>query len=45
MIDRRYRIDCIQGAQTTGQSFIPRYAVELSLEGPAVIPPTATHNL
>ena len=33
---RSYRIDRIQGAQTTGQSFIPRYVVELSPEGPAV---------
>lgn len=42
---RSYRIDRIQGAQTTGQSFIPRYEVELSPEGPAVIPPTKTRNL
>ena len=42
---RSYRIDRIQGAQTTGQSFIPRYVVELSPEGPAVIPPTATRSV
>ena len=41
---RSYRIDRIQGVQTTGQSFIPRYVVELSPEGPAVIPPTVTQS-
>ena len=41
---RSYRIDRIQGAQTTGQSFIPRYAVELTPQGPAIIPPTATRR-
>ena len=39
---RSYRIDRIQGARTTGQSFVPRFAVELSPQGPTVIPPTAT---
>ena len=39
---RSYRVDRIQGAQTTGQSFVPRYAVELSSQGPAIIPPTTT---
>ena len=34
---RSYRIDRIQGAQTTGQSFIPRYVVELRPQGPAII--------
>ena len=37
---RSYRIDRILGAQITGQSFIPRYVVDLSPEGPVVIPPT-----
>ncbi|MXZ08389.1 MAG: WYL domain-containing protein [Gemmatimonadetes bacterium] len=41
---RSYRIDRIQGAQTTGQSFIPRYAVELIPQGPGIIPPTATRS-
>lgn len=41
---RSYRIDRIQGAQTTGQSFIPRYVVELTPQGPAIIPPTATRR-
>ena len=39
---RSYRIDRIQGARTTGQSFVPRFAVELTPQGPAVIPPTVT---
>ena len=41
---RSYRIDRIEGAQMTGQSFIPRYVVELRPQGPAVIPPTATRS-
>ena len=39
---RSYRIDRIQGARATRQSFIPRFAVELSPQGPPVIPPTAS---
>lgn len=42
---RSYRIDRIQGAQTTRQSFIPRYEVELIPEGPAIIPPTAARSV
>lgn len=38
---RSYRIDRIEGAQTTGQSFIPRYVVELKPQGAIAIPPTA----
>ena len=41
---RSYRIDRIKGARTTGQSFVPRFAVELSPQGPAVIPATATRS-
>ena len=37
---RSYRIDRVEGARTTGQSFVPRFAVELTPEGPAFIPPT-----
>ena len=37
---RSYLIDRIQGVQTTGQSFIPRYLVELNPWGPAAILPT-----
>ena len=38
---RSYRIDRIQGARATRQSFIPRFAVELNPQGVPVIPPTA----
>ena len=31
---RSYRVDRIQGARTTNQTFAPRYAVELSPQGP-----------
>ena len=41
---RSYRIDRIQGAQTTGQSFVPQFAVELNPQGLPVIPPTATRS-
>ena len=37
---RSYRVDRIQGAQTTSQVFTPRYAVELTPSGPVSIPPT-----
>lgn len=41
---RSYRIDRIEGVQTTGQSFVPRYAVELSPQGGAAIVPSATRS-
>ena len=34
---RSYRVDRIEGARTTGQSFVPRFAIELSPQGPADI--------
>jgi predicted nucleotidyltransferase component of viral defense system len=37
---RAYRVDWIQGAQTTNQIFTPRYAVELTPSGPVSIQPT-----
>jgi hypothetical protein len=37
---RSYRVDRIQGAHTTNQIFIPRYAVELTPSGPVSITPT-----
>ncbi len=37
---RSYRVDRMQGAAVTGQSFTPRYLVELSAEGPLTIAPT-----
>ena len=39
---RSYRVDRIQDARTTGETFIPRYAVELSPSGPVTIQPTTT---
>ena len=39
---RSYRIDRIQGVRATRQSFIPRFAVELTPQGPPVIPPAAS---
>ena len=41
---RSYRIDRIESAKTTRQIFVPRFAVELSPQGPLVIPPTATRS-
>jgi predicted nucleotidyltransferase component of viral defense system len=38
---RSYRVDRIEGAQATSQSFTPRYAIELTPSGPVIIPPTA----
>lgn len=38
---RSYRVDRIEGVSVTGQSFFPRFAVELAPEGPALTPPTA----
>jgi len=39
---RSYRVDRIEGASSTGTSFIPRYAIELAASGAPVIPPTTT---
>ncbi|SRR6266851_3353774 len=37
---RSYRVDRIQNARTTAQTFIPRYAIELTPSGPIVVPST-----
>ncbi len=37
---RSYRIDRIQGAQVTNQTFKPRFAIELTPTGPLAITPT-----
>ncbi|MFT4102512.1 MAG: nucleotidyl transferase AbiEii/AbiGii toxin family protein [Burkholderiaceae bacterium] len=37
---RSYRVDRMQGASVTGQTFTPRYLIELSAEGPLPIAPT-----
>ena len=39
--DRSYRVDRIRGARATRQTFVPRYAVELSATGPIHAPETA----
>ena len=39
---RRYRVDRIQGARVTDQTFTPRYEIELTAKGPVIIPPTTT---
>lgn len=36
---RSYRVDRIEGARSTAQSFVPRYAVELTPSGPMSTPP------
>jgi hypothetical protein len=41
---RSYRIDRMQGASVTDQSFTPRYLVELTTEGPLSIPQTASRS-
>jgi len=38
---RSYRVDRIQGAHTSNQSFVPRYEIELTPSGPVSIPPTS----
>ena len=38
---RSYRLDRIQGAHVTNQSFTPRFAIELTPSGPVPVPPTA----
>ena len=42
---RSYRVDRIEGARTTGQSFVPRFAIELTPQGPAAIAPTAVRSV
>ena len=37
---RSYRLDRIQGARVTNQSFTPRFAIELTPSGPVPVPPT-----
>jgi len=41
---RSYRVDRMSGASTTNQTFVPRYQVELSPQGPVSIPPTASRE-
>lgn len=39
---RSYRVDRIQGARVTNQAFTPRFAIELTPQGPIAIAPTTT---
>ena len=41
---RSYRLDRIQGARVTNESFIPRFAVELTSSGPVSVAPTANRG-
>jgi len=41
---RSYRVDKIEGARTTNQTFVPRHEIELTPEGPVVIAPSAAHR-
>ena len=41
---RSYRVDRIRGARVTGQTFTPRFEVELTPKGPVAIPPTTTRE-
>lgn len=38
---RSYRVDRMQGARTTNQTFVPRYAIELSPQSPLLVAPSA----
>lgn len=38
---RSYRVDRIQGARTTSQTFVPRFEIELTPEGPVRVAPSA----
>lgn len=42
---RSYRVHRLQGASVTGQSFAPRYLVELTSEGPLPVTPAARSNV
>lgn len=38
---RSYRVDRMQGARTTNRTFVPRYEIELSPQGPVLVAQTA----
>ena len=42
---RSYRIDRIQGVETTKVSFIPKYSIELTPSGPLSTPPTSRKSI
>jgi predicted nucleotidyltransferase component of viral defense system len=41
---RSYRVDRIAGARTTNQTFVPRYEIELTPEGPVHIKPASARS-
>lgn len=41
---RSYRVDRIAGAHVTNQSFVPRYEIELTPQGPVRVAPTAARS-
>ena len=41
---RAYRVDRMQGATVTNQTFSPRYLIELTQSGPLTILPAATRS-
>ncbi len=41
---RSYRLDRIQGARVTNESFIPRFAIELTPSGPISVAPSASRG-
>lgn len=41
---RSYRVDRIEGAHVTDQSFVPRFEIELTPQGTMAIPPTTTQS-
>ena len=43
-VHRSYRLDRIQGARVTNETFAPRFAVELTPSGPVFVPPTASRG-
>lgn len=42
---RSYRVDRIQGARVTNQTFVPRFAIELTPTGPVAIAPPTTREI
>ncbi len=41
---RSYRVDRMQGARATNRTFVPRYAVELSPQGPLLVTPSEARS-
>lgn len=41
---RSYRVDQIEGARVTNQTFVPRFEIELTPRGPVAVAPTTTRE-